>query len=239
MSARIDPKKVAWHRNRGRRQTIARGLLDGPNWLVPQRKVDDFGWLEPVLRIDVRPLSVNKSSSSYAVMVDDTINRDTRFLKPVVRRAYWDRPRDYKSKRMRNWPLVDIVHHTMTRSEQRHMHRLLQRLDRSFNKIEFLTAGLITNRSAPPECFPKGPLPPNRSLYVVRSNHCQYIEFGLDEYADKNKPIERAARALIEYCDQLCEHPDLVPYRERYPVDLRDRDVGSTDWFFRPKRPSQ
>ena len=236
MNPKFNPKILALYRNRGVRQKIANLLLDGPDWLVPLTRVDDFGWLEPALKIDVRPLGVNKTSTSYAVFVDDTINRHARFLRPVVRRAYWDRPQDYQAKRKRNWPRVDILHHTMSRSEQRHMHLLLQRLDRSFNRLEFLTAGLVADRTDPPGCTPKGALPPKRYLCVKRSNACQYIEFALDHYAGKNKPIERAARALIEYCDRLCERPDPVPYRERYPVDLRDRNLGKTEWFFRPKR---
>jgi hypothetical protein len=215
---------------------IARALLEGPEWLDPPKRVDDFGWLNPVLIISVVPLGVDKPCYSYSVFVDDTTNRDDNFLKPVVRKAYWHRPGEYLSRRPMNWPMVDVHHHVMNSSEQRQMHRLLRCMDISFRKIDFLTGGLITDRTAPSDSFPKGELPSPRSLFVKRRNGCQYIEFGLDEYAGKNKHIELAAKALMRYADTLCEKPEALPYRECYPKDLHNEMSGRSRWFYRPKR---
>jgi len=232
----ITNKMKRFHQNRGARQRIARALLDGPDFLIPPVKLDDFGWIEPVLRISVRPLSVNQPSYAYSVFVDDTINRDKNFLQPVVRRAYWNRPVEYKMMRIMDWPKVDIIHHTLSLNEQKAIHLQLLRLDKSFSQLEYCASGLITDRSSPRGCYPKGELPPARHLAIMRNNSCQFVEFALDEYAGKNMRLERAARALMRYIDELCSKPDSLPYRERYSKDLTNEHKGSTRWLFRPKR---
>jgi len=232
-----DERKKARHRNRGARSGIARALIDCPEWLEPLDRVDDFGWLEPVLKLIVAPPGVNRHQVSYSVFVDNTINRHKRFLKPVVRRAHWRRPEEYGIERILRWPLVDISHHTLRSTEHPRLHHLLLNFDRSISTIEFFQAGLITDRSDPIGCTPEGELPEPRYLFIERCNFCEWIQFDLDVYAGKNKELEKAANALAQYIDHLCAQPDLHPYRERYPTDLRDKFKGHSDWFFRPKRP--
>ena len=233
------PKKVkaGYYKNRFARTKIARALLEGPDWLKPQKRVDDFGWLDPVLVIAIIPLGADKPASSYSVFVDDTVNRDGDFLRPVVRKAYWHRPEEYKKERFSNWPLVDVRQHIMSASEQKRMHSLLRTLDIAFRKIDFLTGGLITDRTVPQGTYPKGELPSPRDLYIKRETFCQRIEFRLDTYAGMNRHLERAAHSLIKYIDILCKNPETSPYRECYSKNLHDEMSGSSRWFYRPKRP--
>jgi hypothetical protein len=233
---KLSPAARKWHRNRGARSRIARVLIGGPDWLLHPIKVANPGYLESVLKVVLFPPEISKAASSYSVFVDQTTNRHRGFLKPVVRIAHWHRPEDYSLKGTRRWPKVDISYHTLRQPEQRRLHLLLRNLDLAFSQLQFLVAGLITDRSEPVGCSPKRDLPAPRHMNIVRSNNCQHIEFGLDEYAGLNEEIELAANKISKYLDQLCLKPDSRPYLENYSKNLNLEHVGYTDWVYTPRR---
>lgn len=84
------------------RNDIAWELLDGPRVIFPLSKIDDFGRLEPVLIIKNYSIGIDKVSVSCSIYVDNTINRDKKYLTPIVRYAIWDRPRELDAKRFKS-----------------------------------------------------------------------------------------------------------------------------------------
>ena len=225
----------AFHKSRARCSHIGSALLDGPNWILPPTRLDDFGWLDPVLKIIDCPIGINKTATAYSVYVDNTINREKKFLEPLVRYVNWDREHEYEVRRIRKWPKIKINQHILKTSEQAKLDSLLRNLDQSLSSITFLTAGLITDRSYPSGCYPdEANYEKPRTLRIERWNFCQRIEFGLDEYAGLNKAIEEAARDLAKYIQQLCRSDNEPNYRERYSLNLKEMDNQRKDWLYRP-----
>ncbi len=225
----------AFYKSRARCSYIGSALLEGPDWILPPTQLDDFGWLDPVLKIIEYPIGVRKTATAYSVYVDNTINREKKFLEPLVRYVKWDRQHENAVKRIRKWPKVMINQHILKPSEQVNLDRLLRSLDQSLSSIAFLTAGLISDRSDPSGCYPVDTnYEKPRFLRIERWNFCQRIEFGLDEYAGLNNAIEEAARNLAEYIQQLCESDNKPNYRERYSLNLKEMESQRKDWFYRP-----
>lgn len=225
-----------FHKSRARCMLIGKSLLEGPDWILPPTQLDDFGWLEPVLKIIDCSIGINKTATAYSVYVDNTINREKKFLEPLVRYVYWDRKHEVEVRRIRKWPKIKINQHILKTSEQAQIDSLLISLDQSLSGISFITAGLITDRNEPDGCYPddinyKTP----RTLRIERWNFCQRINFGLDEYAGLNENIREAAQNLSVYIQELCE-PDKVPnYRERYSSNLMEIESHTEDWIYRPQ----
>ena len=225
----------ALYKSRARCSYIGSALLDGPDWLLPPTRLDNFGWLAPVLKIIDRPIGNLKIATAYSVYVDNTINREKKFLEPLVRYVKWDRKHEYEVIRIRKWPKVNINHHILKTSEQAELDSLLRNLDQSLSSITFLIAGLITDRSNPNGCYPdEANNEKPRTLRIERWNFCQRIEFGLDEYAGLNKTIEGTARILAKYIQQLCESDNEPNYRERYSLNLKEMDNQRKNWVYRP-----
>jgi hypothetical protein len=80
-------------------------LVEGPRSLLPPEQLDDFGWLEPNLRLIWRP-GIARGLESLIVFCDNTVNRDSDFLVPVLRYARWDAARDLEA--LPAWPQMEI-----------------------------------------------------------------------------------------------------------------------------------
>jgi hypothetical protein len=212
---------------------IALALLEGPYLIMPPVRIDKFGWLEPTLKIVERTFGIDSTGISCSVFVDNTINREDGFLEPLVRYVKWDRAYENKVKRIRVWPQAVIKHHVLQKKEQRELHNLLLAIDKSLSNIEFLTAGLITDRSDPQGCVENENLKSlPRMLKIERWNFCQRINFSLGEYNELNKKVENAARSILSYIKQVCKQDSEMNYRELYENDLKNSKQDS--WFYRP-----
>jgi len=60
---------------------VGRALVEGPRALFPPAALDDFGWLEPYLRIELSSSGL-EVSRSIAIYTDSTMNRDDNFSLP-------------------------------------------------------------------------------------------------------------------------------------------------------------
>jgi hypothetical protein len=223
-------------------QRIGRQLIEGPNYFSPPRRIDHFGWLEPVLSVVELPPGVDKDGHSWSVYTDETINRGSNFLAPVIRFTNWNRCHEQAVRRVRKWPVITVYQHVLSDAEQREIDVLLRALDQSLSNIEFYEAGLVADRETPIQCYLSSDRPTwnwDRFLTIMRSNACQRIEFSLGEFGVDNKHVEAVARAVSGYIEQLCvSSPSPVPYRERYDADSRATDGQQRKWFFRPLGPS-
>ncbi|MFN8410751.1 MAG: hypothetical protein U0Z26_00025 [Anaerolineales bacterium] len=158
------------------------------------------------------------------------------FLSPIVRYAEWDKAYEYKIKRVRKWPKVEIRHHILHKAEQKELNNLLLALDKSISRIEFLIAGLITDRSDPQGYYyPKENIEtPPRSLRIERWNFCQRIELHLGEYTGLNEKIDSTARPIMSFIKDVCKIDNEINYRECYEQNLKEEALRRREWFYRP-----
>jgi len=219
-----------------RNQKIGSILLEGPEWINPSSKVNNFGWLEPVYSLINQPMGIRRNAFSYSVFVDNTINRHKKFLLPLVRYAEWNREIEYKSNRVRKWPIIKIIHHVLNKKESKRINELLFLIDESFSKINFLKAGLITDRSEPDNCWPDDERKITfNSLQVQRWNYCQRIEFGIGENTELNPVILKINQSLANYIKKLCVKDTTKNYRECYSSNLKEIKYKTDYWYYRPK----
>lgn len=224
-----------YHQSRKRCNQIGRALLKGPYYVIPPVKVDRFGWLDPVLKIVQHQFGVERKDVACSVFVDNTANREKNYLKPLVRYVEWDRVYENKIKRIRSWPKAEITHHVLQEDEQKELDSLLRKLDESLSKVEFLTAGLIIDRSDPSGCYPETePETLPRSLKIERWNFCQHMELFLGGYTGLNEKIEESARFIMSYIKQVCKDDNELNYRECYEHNLKEVDRSRDTWSYRP-----
>lgn len=216
------------------RNNIAWNLLDGPRAIFPLSKIDDFGWLESVLTIKNYNVGINKVSFSCSVYVDNTVNRDEKFLIPIVRYAIWNRPKELNTKRFKKWPEVCIVQHELSRSEQGDLDALLKILDAKISTLQFAVGGLIIDRGDP---TPVDSSIGFRNISFVRWNGCQTIDFSFGETNGQNIELEQILKDIMNYIIDICKTPMRKFYRERYSINLRDiyEFFAKIDsWDYRP-----
>ncbi len=211
---------------------VAWKLLDGPEFLKPLYKIDDIGWLEPVLLIRDYPTQPDEISSSYSIYVDNTLHRAKKFLTPIARHAFWDRPNDTVLKKFNKNPKIRIVQHEMSEIEQNNAHNLLVELDKSLSEIKFLTEGLFTDAGKPvrPEINPGF-----NNISFRRTNINQSIEFDFGNVTNMNPELEENVRNLINYIKKLCKKPMERNYREAYKTNPFSLFEQEGTWYFRPQ----
>ncbi len=193
-------------------------MLDGPRSIFPLSSIDDFGWLESVLTIKNYSMGINKVSVSCSVYVDNTVNRDKKFLTPIIRYAQWNRPEELNDKRLKKWPEVKIIQHELTETEQCELDALLKALDVKISALQFAIGGLITDRGAP------APIDNNigfRNLGFIRWNGCQTIDFNFGSANSQNIELEQSVKEIMNYIINLCKTPMSKFYRERYNTNLK------------------
>src|SRR5438552_5334461 len=216
-----------------RTSKIAFHFLDGPRSLIPRTGRDSSGWLEPVFRARSYPIGRNKVTGSWSVFVDNTMNRTSGFLKPVLRSAIWNRPADIveiRRRKIAKQPTVKIFHHKLSAAEAEWVNLLLRRVDAEVSKISFLRTGLITDRRPPKGTKGIG----FRDWQVTRENGAQSIEFDMGMANDRNLGLEIASKRLAEYIELLCKTAPSKPHTERYNNDVTSMDSNPFHWDYLP-----
>ncbi len=220
-----DPKQLQEIRTQ-----VAWKLLDGPEFLKPLHKVDENGWLEPVLLIRDYNDNTGTKLSSYSIYVDNTLNRNSKFLKPIARMASWDKVSEDVSAKSYKLPRVDIVQHELTDIEQNSIHTLLVELDKSISDIEYRPDGLFLDSGNPAR--PLNSLF-NNSVSLKRTSLDQTIEFNLSAMQNSLN-VENNTKDIIMYIRKICRRPMDINYREAYrtnPFSLFDHEGA---WYYRP-----
>jgi hypothetical protein len=134
-------------RNRAvqRLRRIGMTLVEGPRSLLPPEQLDDFGWLEPNLRLILRHGFV-RHSESVTVFCDNTVNRDSAFLAPVLRYARWVSAPDFKT--LPAWPHVEIQLSYFD-AQRDWVSEQIRRIEAALIHPPYMPFGLNTQRDAP------------------------------------------------------------------------------------------
>jgi hypothetical protein len=190
-----------------------------------------FGWLESVLLVRQSPTDIQMNWWSAAIYVDNTVNRESRYLAPRLRYARWDRPTDIKSPENREWPLVAISQHRLTTTEQKFFGTRLREVDRLVEQLKFFVTGLH-QRNRYPRGYGKttGAL----ALSFERLNGCQTVEFDFGYDHEGNNFLKSAIERLGQEIEMRCRKPSASPFAERYSDNLQTRRLGEC-WDYHPE----
>jgi len=191
--------------------TIGRALVHGPRALFPPETLDDFGWLEPELRL-VYWKAPMKTYESLAIYCDNTVNRETKFLRPVVRFARWNRYHDLATRPI--WPTTDIQLSYFDDQFDR-IHQEVYSFHMAITHMPFTPFGISAQREVPT-------LPTEDSggeLEIVVSNGVQTLEFATPALSADNLVTERFF-TLFEMLTSILQPFDRNGWRERYNCNL-------------------
>jgi hypothetical protein len=126
-----------------KKRRIAFALFEGPRALFPPAHIDDYGWLEPDLVLQLR--TPNHSRQSLMLFTDNSMNRSASFLPPVLRHVFWDTSKDISPDTI--WPSVSHalghVHHW------RKVQHIGRRLQRCLTAAPFAVFGHSSARAVP------------------------------------------------------------------------------------------
>src|SRR5437867_2027414 len=188
---------------------VGRALVEGPRALFPPAALDDFGWLEPYLRIELSSSGL-EVSRSIAIYTDSTMNRDDGFLAPVVRHAVWQQGQDRNNAPL--WPSIDITlgHFEVQRQE---VERLVLAVQTIIQRIPFVSTGLSTDQRAPDLA---GEYMGLLNLYVA--NGAQFVAIGSSLRSED--ALSAQALSTFDALKGAMESISRTGWRERYDADL-------------------
>ena len=220
-------KKMHDPRNKGRRLRIRRmhrcvavgdQFIEGPTALFPPLTIDDYGWLEPQLRITLVHGWVKKHES-ISVYVDCSMNRNEGFLSPILRYCSWNREADMHGQN--TWPSIQVRLGKM--KDQSEVSSLMIGIQRGLTGIRFEPVGLQPERNEPN--VNDEPQYPSYSLYLW--NACQQIDYTSRSIAgDTLKPqVFATFNALLGAMVEV----DKQGWRERFDHNLKP-ESSRKDW---------
>ncbi len=199
-----------------RRLKIGHKLIYGPRALFPPKTIDDFGWLEPDLRIIYWTAGM-LTAESIILFTDNTMNRDKNFLQPVIRHAKWHRLAD--AEESRDWPTVEISLSNF-KDQRECVDTYIKKLQGKLTRLTFELNGLQTQRESSNQAFHISYDYGRGSFSVYSRNGAQSIEY--HSLAIKN---DNLTELVLE--GLLLLHSLAIPYsregwRERYDFDLNE-----------------
>ena len=186
---------------------MGRAMVAGPRALFPPLELDDFGWLEPQLRISTGSSQLERSVALFA---DDTVNRDDGFLEPVVRFARWDRASDLNNKVA--WPSID-VRFGHIRNWQR-VDDMARSLPAAISAAHFAAFGISRVRDVPELNWAK----PQSEFEVELLNGLQRIVVASPSL--EGDPLTTAVAEAWSVLESEFREFSADGWRERYSYDL-------------------
>jgi hypothetical protein len=192
---------------------IGHALIDGPRALFPPDSIDEFGWMEPAIKLGhwETPRLV---WTSLAIYFDDTMNREDNFLHPVIRYAHWNQNQDTFTKPRPNWPTVDIqLSYVDEHLEQ--VNQKVYELHSALTQPPFIPFRVATRNDAPN-------IETDNSrgiLWVEVTNNLQQIKFYTPDLLSGDVLTDRFF-ILFNFLREIMRPIDRTGWRERYDHDL-------------------
>lgn len=154
---------------------IGSKIIHGPEAIHPPANIDDFGWVECDLRLQITSLD-GKWEESIAIYTDCTMNRYEDYLKPVIRHAQWHRRKD-QVRALRaeiTWPEIEI---SLSYFHEHYdsVDTLIRQIQSELISIPFAISGLTTEREGPE--LPEIEHPDGGYITIYSRNGTQSIEF--------------------------------------------------------------
>ena len=212
---------MAPYQNARRITTIGELLIDGPRALIPPPSLDDFGWLEPDLRL-VYWKTPGSRKQSVVLFVDNTVNCDTDFLRPIIRIAQWERGHDIRTKP--HWASVDVQLGYFNDDHQ-HLQTAIHQFHQTLGSLPFLPFGLSAKRQVP-----HFPYTDRGKLEIFANNGVQSINFMTPALPDGDALTDQFF-LLLAQLETACQPFEQNEWRERYNYNLPELSpLQAWDW---------
>jgi hypothetical protein len=222
---------------------VGRSLVTGPRAIHPPPVIDDFGWLEPDLRL-LWTGSGSGTQESVSVFTDDTINRDADFLPPLLRHAVWRRGADLERLRSVTprppaalWPSVDVRLSAFER-QRAAVDERVRALQGCLRRLPFVESGLVLDRT-PPHLDQQLTWGARRVAWLEI-----YSRTGAQAVTYESPPLEQDPLTvrffeLFDYLTGIIEPLPLSGWRETYACDLTARPLAPRSWQWDYRLPTQ
>ena len=189
--------------------TIGELLIDGPRALIPPPSLDDFGWLEPDLRL-VYWKAPGYRKQSVVLFVDNTVNRDIDFLQPIIRIAHWASVN------------VQLGYFN---DDKQHLQTAIYQFHQTLGSLPFLPFGLSARREVP-----HFPYTDRGQLEIFASNGVQSVNFMTPALPDGDTLTDQFF-SLLAQLETACQPFEQNEWRERYNYNLPELSpLQAWDW---------
>ena len=196
--------------------------MTGPRALIPPPALDDFGWLEPELRL-IHWKAPGYKKESVTLFTDNTVNRDDHFLQPIIRLAFWERGRDIQTRP--HWPSITIQFGYFSDDDHQLLHNTIYQFHQTLSSTPFLAFGISANREVPD--FPHND---RGELEIFASNGVQSVEITTPALPNGDELTDQFF-FLFAQLKAACRPFDHKDWRERYNYNLRDvTPFQAWDW---------
>jgi hypothetical protein len=222
---------------------VGQTLVTGPRAIHPPPVIDDFGWLEPDLRL-LWLGDGGATREAVSVFTDDTVNRDADFLAPLLRHAVWRRGADLERLRSVTsrppgapWPSVDVRLSAFER-QRAAVDERLRALQRCLCRLPFIESGLVLDRM-PPHFEWQHTWGARRVVFLEI-----YSRTGAQVVTYESPPLEQDPLTalffdLFDYLTGIIEPLPLSGWRETYDWDLTARALPPRSWQWDYRPPAQ
>jgi len=199
-------------------------LVEGPFSIRPPEQIDDYGWLECEFRVTRRMGSVVESAAVY---VDDSSNRETGFLPPIIRHVHWERAGDIRRALdgALDWPtaVVTLSYFEDARTE---VNGLIQRMQERLASLPFVPFGLSADRS-----MPDIPTDDRGRIGVYSRNGLQSVEYAGPTSQSDTGLTDQVVHAINRLQALLRPIELHTGWRESYQFPLASNDLGGSHWW--------
>ena len=206
---------------------LAKAFVEGPRSLIPPEELDDFGWLEPELKLRWWHNGY-RAWESLIIYCDNTVNRDEHFLKPLIRYARWERQKDMRQ--MPAWPTVDI---RLSYFEEHldWVNAKVKLLQDALAHAPFVAFGLTLQRDAPDMQLDGA----RGTISIYSRNGIQAIEYTSDALPPGDKVTELFFDTFQDLLN-IMQPISREGWKEAYDYDWSDTDVRKS-WYWDGKVP--
>ena len=193
--------------NSSTKRNISYLILEGPDYLVSSNLSTSY---DCILRVIKYPYGSKQENQSFGIFVDNTNNKHTNFLNPILRTATYIKHGDL--------PIVKC--YKIPKKYFSTLDGITSKIDLNLANIKFIKSGLILDRIPPDGCnniwedFQN-----NFSFEIYRWNYCQKINYRFGIKQSKPDILAKALLSLINFCNDNKSNFLIAKVEEKFSAE--------------------
>lgn len=182
-------------------------ILEGPNSLLSTNFSTSY---DCILRVIKYPYRVSKVNQAFGIFVDNTNNKHSNFLNPILRSSIY----------VKHGDLPTVKFYKIPKKYLSTLNNIISNIDINLFNIEFIKAGLILDRIPPDECnYIWKDFHNNFSMELYRWNYCQRINYSWAVNQGKPDIFAKALIGFTNFCDDNKSNFLKTVVEERFSAD--------------------
>lgn len=201
-------------------RNIGETIVEGPRSLLPPNNNDD--WLEKDVSIytnDIPELRIQ----GISLWTDSTMNKESGFLKPIIRFTHWERQNDLQNRKSSSFPDVRVFLGHIDEAFFDSLNKAIIEIQEMLPSLVFKPTGISLARDIP-----------DADNFDYRSSYSIYVRNGIQSLTHYSPVLidDAFTRKVLELKTLMLKSISEISkegWRERYSASF---DSKSFDWSY-------